>query len=93
MCTEHNHSQCNTKEPLINPSVQTKPLAITIAKIIFLSRDKAVFVQQQQAINRQHVSFANPHSALLIRACGTSADRAERPKLGYSDTLFPLSSL
>lgn len=90
MLTGHNHSQCNTKEPPINPSVQTKPLAIIIVQIIFLGRDKEVFVQQQQARNRQHMSFTNPHCALLGRACGSSADRAGRPKLGCSDMPFPL---
>lgn len=64
-----------------------------IAKIIFLSRDEEVFVQQQQAINRQRVSFVNPHSALLRRACSTSADSTEWPKLGYSGTLFSLCFL
>lgn len=93
MLTEHNHSQCSIKEPPINPSVQTKPRAVMIAKIIFLSRDEEVFVQQQQAINRQRVSFVNPHSALLRRACSTSADSTEWPKLGYSGTLFSLCFL
>lgn len=44
MFMEHNHTPPNIEEPLINPSVQTQPLAIIIAKIIFLSRDKEVFV-------------------------------------------------
>lgn len=93
MLTEHDHSQCSIKEPLINPSVQTKPRAVIIAKIIFLSRDEEVLVQQQQAINRQHASFVNPHSALLRRACSTSADSTEWPKLGYWGTQFSLCSL
>lgn len=75
MLTEH--SQCSIKEPLSNPSEQTKPWAVIIAKTIFLSRDEEVLVQQQQAINRQRVSSVNPHSALLRRACSTSADSAE----------------